>query len=128
MAEIAYPVLTQIEDIAEEGANIIADVALTAVLAEVSWLNLPVIKQVFVGIWNFSISRFYKGFRLIVDTSAIRLVNKIHDDQLDTEGVKLQAAALDFGINSAQFLKQKEIYREKFHAFARYGATLPPVK
>lgn len=127
MAEIAYPLLTHIEEIVEEGMDVLSETALTALLAEVPWLNLPVVKQIFTGMWHLCIRWYYKYQRLVVDMTAICLVNKANDRDLDREGTKLAVLARDFGTASSQFLKQKEVYREKFKVYTRYGATLPPV-
>lgn len=125
MSNIAYPVLSEIEEIVEDVLwKRLVDIEIAASLASVPWLNIPVIRDVYIWLFKFISSKLYSKLALCVDLGAIQLKNKYDNSVLDKEAVKLHIVATNYGIASSQFKAQKEVFREKFKTVIRFGATL----
>jgi hypothetical protein len=124
MSEVAYPALTEVENIIKSDLwNAAVEAAKVFLNAKVPFFALPVINQITEKLIDIIGDAIFENFRTVVDCGAIRLVNAVHQEELDSAGVSLKITALKYGVTSQQYLKQKEIYREKLRAFVQFGTA-----
>ena len=86
---------------------------------ELPFLGFPVVRTIFEGVTGLISSQIYKQLILLVDISAIKLVNEAHQKAFDTESLRLKVIAHEKGIDSDEFLKARETAVAALSAFVR---------
>ena len=125
MTESAYPSLTRFEEIFKELVwNNAIDAALAALFAYCPYLNVPPLRQIINGLTKLIANTFFTYLRLVVDLSAIKLVNAEHQTAFDSASVRLRIISYNKGINSPEFLKAKEEAKIALAKFVRFGAAV----
>lgn len=72
------------------------------------FLAVPIVKQVFeMSVRAFS-EKAFKAVVLVVDIKAIQLLSEAHQRAYDEASLKLMVLAVDYGIDSDQFKKERE--------------------
>lgn len=75
---------------------------------EVPFLELPVIKQLDEAVINEITDALFNYVILVIDVTAIKLVNTIHQSAYDTASLKLRVIAQNEGINSDAYKQARE--------------------
>jgi hypothetical protein len=124
MSETAYPELDHAQDIFKSLIyDNLVSLALNALFAYASFLNIPGIRQAI----TFIVTRFadflFTGLKLVTDLTAIHLVNKIAEDQYARASVTLKIIARNKGIDSKEFKDARELAKIALAKFVSFGAV-----
>lgn len=109
MTTSAFPALTEAEQVFKD---LLWTPMITAgenwLEVEVPFLELPVIKQLDEAVINEITDALFNYVILVIDVTAIKLVNTIHQSAYDTASLKLRVIAQNEGINSDAYKQARE--------------------
>lgn len=77
--------------------------ALTLLFIEVPWLNVPVIRQLTTWIVEAVSDFLFTHLQLVIDVTAIELMNVDHMNAFNAASLKLKVVALDSGVESPEY-------------------------
>lgn len=87
-------------------------------------LALPVIKEVDEYVIEQIADYLFNQIVLIVDLTAIKLVNAAHQSAFDTASLHLKIILIEKGVTSPEYQKAKEDAKKALSKFGRFGATV----
>ena len=122
MSEIAFKPLTTAEQVFKDLVWTPAILAGELALEDaVPFFALPGIRTIEEGLINIFTDWLYNQFVLLVDVTAIRLVNAEHQAEYDKASLELKIIAIDKGIDSDEFKKAREAAKLALSKFTNIG-------
>lgn len=92
-----------------------------AIEGAVPFFALPVIKNIEEGVVNALSDWFFNQFILLIDVTAIRLVNAAHQAAYDSASLQLKVIAYDNGIDSDEFKKARDAAKLALSKFTQFS-------
>lgn len=84
-------------------------------------LNAPIIKQVDEAVLEGIANYTFQQFKLLIDTTTIKLINSAHQSAYDTASLQLMIIAQESGIDSNDYKAARASALLALSQFSQYG-------
>lgn len=95
--------------------------AMTALDVEVPVLAVWPLSSIINGVVNLASNAIFTQVRLLVDVTAIKLLNAEHEAEYNSAAEKLAVIAHDQGVDSDAFIQQREIAKAALSKFVQFN-------
>jgi hypothetical protein len=120
----ANPTLGKIEDLFQSLVwDNLVEAALTALFTEMPFLSIWPIGPLICAMVKAIAGKLFEGLRLMVDMTAIILVNETHRRKFDNAVITLKLIAEKSGTDSDEYRKAKENAKIALAQFVHFGAA-----